>query len=104
MQSETRHLTGRVKKRQVEELDKISEEENIDRSSALRKVLDIGLAEYLKRKAVEEYRRGKISIGKAAEESRLSIAEMYEILEEEDIPMRIDMAGLKESLQWDFKD
>ena len=66
MQSETRHITGRVKKRQVEELDKISEEENIDRSSALRKVLDIGLAEYLKRKAVEEYRKGKVSIGRAS--------------------------------------
>ena len=102
MRSETRSITVRVSKRQVGELEKISREENIDRSSALRIVLDIGITVYLKRKAVEEYRRGKISIGRAAEESSVSMAELYEILEKEEIPIRIDMRNLKKSVRLDF--
>ena len=57
MQSENRHLTGRVSKSQIDRLDRISMEEKIDRSSVLRKVLDIGLDEYTKQKAIEGYQK-----------------------------------------------
>jgi predicted HTH domain antitoxin len=95
MQGETKHLTGRVSKRQIDRLDKISRQENTDRSSTLRKILEIGMNEYAKRKAIEEYREGRISVGKAAEESGLSIAEFYMILEKENVPVRIDLESLK---------
>jgi predicted HTH domain antitoxin len=102
LHSENRHLTGRVSKSHIEKLERISKEEKIDRSSVLRKVLDIGLDEYDRRKAVEEYRRGKLSVGKAAELAGISIAEFYKILENEDIPIRIDIKGIKLSLESDF--
>ena len=102
MHSENRHLTGRVSKSQIDKLERISKEEKIDRSSVLRKVLDIGLDEYNKRKAVEEYRRGKLSVGKASELAGISIAEFYKILENEDIPIRIDIKGIRLSLESDF--
>ena len=104
MPSEIKHLTGRVNRRQIEVLDKISKEEQIDRSAALRKILDIGLQEYMKRKAVENYRRGKISIGKASEEAGLSIAEFYKILSDEGVPIKIDTAAIKEALKEDLGD
>jgi len=100
--SENRHLTGRVNKRQIEQLDKISQEEKIDRSSALRKVLDIGLNEYNKQKALDDYRKGRISIGKAASLAKVSMAEFYKILESENIPVRIDIRGIEEAIQSDF--
>ena len=102
--SEIKHLTGRVDRRQIEVLDKISKEEQIDRSAALRKILDIGLKEYMKRKAVGNYRRGKISIGKAAEESGVSIAEFYNILSNEGVSIQIDTAAIREALEEDFGD
>lgn len=102
MVSEIKHLTSRVHRKQIEVLDKISKEEKIDRSAALRKVLDIGLKEYMKRKAVDDYRTGKISIGKAAEEADTSIAEFYKILSDEGIPIRIDAAALKDYLKEDL--
>jgi len=102
--SEVKHLTGRVQKKQIEVLDKISKEEKIDRSAALRKVLDIGIQEYLKRKAVEDYRRGRISIGKAAEDAGVSIAEFYKILNDEGVPIRVDIAAVKDALKEDFGD
>lgn len=104
MASEVKHLTGRVHRRQIEVLDRISKEEKIDRSAALRKVLDIGLHEYMKRKAVEDYRRGRISIGKAAEEADVSIAEFYKILGDEGVPVKVDTLMIKNALKEDFGD
>lgn len=101
MQFETKHLTGRVDQRQIERLDKISKEEQIDRSAALRKILDIGIREYMKKKTVEEYRKGRISIGKAAEEAEVSIAEFYKILEDEGITIKINTEILKDALKSD---
>ena len=102
MNSEVKHLTGRVHRRQIEVLDRISKEEKIDRSAVLRKVLDIGLREYMKRKAVEDYRRGRISVGKAAEEAEISIAEFYKLLIDEGVPVKIDTVAIKEGLKEDF--
>lgn len=102
MASENVHLTGRVSRRQIKQLERISKEEKTDRSSALRKVLDLGLDEYNRQNALESYRRGKASIGKASELAGVSIAEFYKILEEENIPLRIDINGIKESLEKDF--
>lgn len=104
LDSEVKHLTGRVRRKQIEVLDRISKEEKIDRSAALRKVLDIGLHEYMKRKAIEDYRRGKISIGKAAEETDISIAEFYQLLSDEGVPVRVDITVIKEALKEDFRD
>ncbi len=103
MASQNKHLSGRVHKRQVDQLDRISREEKIDRSTALRKVLDIGLEQYNKQKAVEEYRKGRVSIGRAAEIAGVSIAEFYKILEDEDVPLRIDMAGIRQSVESDIR-
>jgi len=102
MSSRNRHLTSRVSKSQLDQLERISKEEGTDRSSVLRKVLDIGLDEYNKRKAVEEYRKGKVSVGRAAEIAGISIAEFYRISENEDIPIKVDIAGIRLSLESDF--
>ena len=93
---ETKRLTARINRKQSEQVDAISREENIDRSAALRKILDMGIREYMKRKAVDEYRRCRVSIGKAAETADVSIAEFYKILEDEDVPVRIDVSLLKD--------
>lgn len=98
---EVRHLTGRVPQSQVDVLERISREE-IDRSAALRKVLEIGIREYMTRRAIEEYRRGKVSIGKATEEAGVSIAEFYRILEKEGIPIKVDVAAIRHAWKVDF--
>ncbi len=99
---QTEHLTGRVPKKHLEQLNKISKEEGIDRSTALRKVLDIGLKEYRREKAIERYRKGKISIGNAAEEAGLSIFEMYDVLEAEKIPIELDIKSMRQALHKDM--
>jgi len=104
MTSEIKHLTGRVLRRQIEALERISADEKVDRSAALRKVLDIGLQEYAKRRALEDYRRGRVSVGRAAEEAGISIAEFYKVLADEGIPIKVDVEAIKEALKQDFGD
>ena len=102
MHPETRNLTGRLKKHQVEALEKISREEKNERSTALRKLLDIGIGEYAKNKAIEEYRKGKMSVGRAAKEARVSIAEFFNLIADEGIAIRIDSKHLKNALKSDI--
>ena len=102
MGSGIEHLTARVLIRQIRALEKVSAEEKIDRSAALRKVLDIGLKEYSKTKAVDDYRAGRISIGRAAEEAGISIAEFYHVLSSQGIPIKIDLAAFRTALRKDI--
>lgn len=96
------HISGRITKEQFKILDKIAELERTDRSAALRKIVDIGSKEYFKKKAVEMYRKGEISIGKASEIARVSPWEMYEILEREGISIKIDRRAIEERFAEDF--
>jgi hypothetical protein len=96
---EIEHLTARVLKRQIRALERVSAEQKIDRSAALRKVLDIGLREYMKCKAVDEYRAGRMSIGRAAEEAGISIAEFYTVLSSEGVPIKVDTVAIRSVLR-----
>ncbi len=61
-------------------LEEKAEEENIDRSTAIRQMIAKGLAEYKKEKAARRYREGKTSISGAAEMAGLTIREMIDYL------------------------
>jgi hypothetical protein len=97
------HISGRITKDQFKILDKIAELERVDRSTALRKIIDIGSMEYFRKKAAEMYRRGEISIGKAAEIAGVSLWEMYDILDREGITLKIDRKAIEERFAEDFE-
>lgn len=50
----------------LRKVEQLSEEENLDRSTILRKLLEKGYEEYMKKKAAEQYKQGKITLSKAA--------------------------------------
>ena len=72
----------RMDERLLEKLDKISEEENLDRSTLVRKLLRKGLEITEKEKAAEKYKKGKITLSKAAEEAEATVWEMEKFLVE----------------------
>lgn len=49
----------------LEKVERLSEEENVDRSTMLRKLLEQGYEAYMKKKAAEQYKAGKITLSKA---------------------------------------
>lgn len=61
-------------------LEEKAEEENVDRSTAIRQMLADALKEYKKEKAARLYREGRLSISGVAERAGLTIREMIDYL------------------------
>ena len=78
-------ISTRLKKEEIEELNKISAEEHIDRSALMRKFLLQQLKEYRLKRVSEKYRKGIVSMAEAATLAKVSIYEMMEYCRREQI-------------------
>ncbi|GAI74860.1 unnamed protein product [marine sediment metagenome] len=78
-------VSTRLKKEEIEELNKISAKERIDRSALMRKFLLAQISEYKMKDAGEIYRKGLISLAEAANLAKVSIYAMMEYVEHEKI-------------------
>ena len=89
-------VAARVSKEISDLIAEISAEEKVDRSTVVRRLLDMGVREWRILSALERYGRGSITLLKAAELAGVSIYEMIAILEERKIPYRYDISDLEE--------
>jgi predicted HTH domain antitoxin len=78
-------VSTRLDEKEIEELNRISEEERIDRSALIRKFLLIQMKEYRMKGAGEKYRKGLVSLAEAATLAKVGIYEMMEYIEREKI-------------------
>ncbi|MFP3952311.1 MAG: UPF0175 family protein [Candidatus Bathyarchaeia archaeon] len=95
--TETRDLTVRVDKETYVEIEQEAEQENVDKSTAARGLLKMGLRMARKRRALKMYRAGSCSMWKAAEVAGVSLREMMDLLEEKRIPLRITPEDVDEA-------
>lgn len=70
----------RLEEKELKEIEHVSRLEHVDRTTAIRKMIHLGLHQYLMEKAAEKLVRGEYSLGRAAEEAQTSIFEMQEFL------------------------
>ncbi len=89
-------VAARVSKEMSDLINEISEEEKVDRSTVVRRLLDMGVRDWRVQTALERYGRGSITLLKAAEIAGTSIYEMIALLEERRIPYRYDISDLEE--------
>jgi predicted HTH domain antitoxin len=89
-------LAARVSKEISDLIAEISVEEKLDRSSVVRRLLDIGVRQWRIQNALERYGQGSVTLPRAAELAGVSIYEMIAILEERKIPYRYDLSDLEE--------
>jgi len=89
-------VTARLKTELLREIQEIAEEESIDRSSAIQRLLQIGLKEYKMEKALNLYRNGKVTLWKAAELAGVSLREMMEAIKAREITYKYDLEALEE--------
>jgi len=89
-------VTARLKTELLREIQEIAEEESIDRSSAIQRLLQIGLKKYRMEKALNLYQNGKVTLWKAAELAGVSLREMMEAIKAKDIPYQYDLEALEE--------
>ncbi len=64
------------------ELRRLSREAGSDRSALLRELIGLGLQEKRVETALQRYRQGRVSAGKASEEAGVSLWRWLEIMEE----------------------
>ena len=94
----SRPVTARLKMELLKEIQEMAKEESIDRSSAIQRLLKIGLREYRMEKALNLYRDGKVTLWKAAEIAGVSLREMMEAIKARDIPYQYDFETLEENV------
>ena len=87
--TKTRNLTVRIDEETYKEIEKTADIENLNKSTITRRLLETGILETKKKRALEMYRKGSCTLLKAAELSGLSLREMMNLIEKEHIPLRI---------------
>ncbi|MFH1649859.1 MAG: UPF0175 family protein [Candidatus Woesearchaeota archaeon] len=64
-------------------IEAFSKEEVIDRSTAIRKLVQLGYQNLMKQKAFDKYKQGKLTISEAAKTAELTIWEMEQYMIEQ---------------------
>ncbi|GEM_PF-3468181 len=77
----------------------LSKMEDLSRPALAKRLLLVGAEEELKNKALELYKKRKISLGGAAALAGLSVLEMHDLLNKNEIPLNIS----KKSILEDYK-
>ncbi len=78
--SELVSLGIRLDKKMVKELNQIADEEHVDRTTVIRKLIAEAIQNYKKDMVLRKYEQGKISISKAAEDTGLTVGEIEEYM------------------------
>lgn len=78
-------VSARVPDSLREELERFVEDENLDRSTAVRKLLSEGLEQWRVEKAVEKLEDGDVSFSRAAELAGMDKWSFADILKERDV-------------------
>lgn len=70
----------RVPDELLEKLDRLADEEGLDRSTVIRQLLERGYRDYLVDQATDRYRRGEVTMSEAADLAGLTVWEMERAL------------------------
>ena len=93
-------VSFRTDKKLVKELKHLQEEERLDKSSAIRKVFELGLFEWKKEDVLRHLLTGRISLSKAAAMLGVPYDQILEILRERKMPfIDITKADIEEEAE-----
>lgn len=85
----------RVPEDLLEKLDRLAEEESLDRSTVIRQLLERGYEAFMLEKAAERYRRGDVTISEAAALAEQTLWEMERYLVQEGYTSSYSIADLE---------
>lgn len=97
--SELVSLGVRLDKKIVSELNRIADEEHVDRTTVIRKLISGALENYKKANVLRKYEQSKISISKAAVDSDLTVGEIEEYMVREGYRSKYSVKDLKRELE-----
>lgn len=89
------HVTARIPEDLYDAIEEIRETERLDRSAAIARLLERGVEEWRLERAVEQYRDGDLSLGRAAELADVSLWQFLDELEERSVPVNYSERDLE---------
>ena len=96
---ETITLSTRLSKAEAQKLDKLAEDLSLDRGSLLRQLIRKGFKEIQTERALDAYRRGSITLSRAAELAELNLRDILLRLPEESIELNYDLRELQRDME-----
>ena len=93
------NVAARVPETIVRDIDYVAKEENTDKSKVIRELLSDGVKSKLLELSLKKYSRREISLGRASELAKMSLADFMVKAAESKIPMNYSV----ESLEQDFR-
>ena len=78
--NKTKFLGARLEKEFYDIINQVAQEGNLDKTSAIKKLINEGWMELRLKKSLNQYEKGIISVDKAAELSSVTINEMMKII------------------------
>ena len=85
MRKTSKNISTRIDNNDVKKLDEIAKKENIDRSVLIRKFILQMLKEYEIKRTTELYRKGIVSLQEAASQANVSLYEIMDYVQRENI-------------------
>ena len=92
-------VTARLGVENLEYLKKISKMFNLDKSTAFREILQKGIQEDKKEKALELYIKGKFSIEQAAKFADMYIGDFFDLMRQKGIESNLTLEDFNESIK-----
>ncbi|HLC79379.1 MAG TPA: UPF0175 family protein [archaeon] len=86
----------RIEPELLKKIEKLGKEESMDRSTAMRMLLEQGYKSHVKKRAAEKYREGKTTISDAAQKAGLTIWEFEQYLVVNGYKSQYSVEDLKE--------
>jgi len=99
-----RVIAARFPRTSAEELKKIAEEEQVDKSTVIARALQRYIKEWKLEKALTLYREGKVTLWKAAKIADISLWEIMDIVRQKKIPMQYAFEDFKEDFEAALKE
>ena len=96
---ETVTLSARLSKTEAQKLDKLAADLGLERGSLLRQLIRKGFKEIQAERALDAYRRGTITLSRAAELADLSLRDILLRLPEESIELNYDLRELQRDME-----
>ena len=93
-------VTTRLGSESLEYVKKISRMFNLDKSTAFRDILQKGIQEDKKEKALDLYIKGKFSLEQAARFADMYIGDFYDLMRQKGIESNLTLEDFNESIKY----
>ncbi len=93
-------VTARLGSESLEYIRKVSKMFKLDKSTAFRDILQRGIQEDKKEKALELYMAGKFSVGQAAKFADMYIGDFYDLMRQKGIESNLTLEDFNESIKY----